>query len=118
MLCELGLTLNQEGRFAEAERVLRESLRRYDGGRMLTLGLRVHPRARAESGLGTALAGEKKFAEAEPLLVHAFEELKANESSYGGDARAMVREASDAVVALYVGWGKPLKAAEWRAARP
>jgi non-specific serine/threonine protein kinase/serine/threonine-protein kinase len=118
VLCELGLTLNQEGRFDEAERVLRESLRMYDLGRTPTLGLRVHPRARAESGLGTALAGQKKFAEAEPLLIHAFEELKTNESSYGGDARAMVREASEAVVALYDDSGRFPKAAEWRAARP
>jgi tetratricopeptide (TPR) repeat protein len=118
VLCELGLTLNEEARFDEAERMFRESLRLYGLGRMKTLGLRVHPRARAAGGLGTALAGQRKFTEAEPLVVQAFGELKANESSYGGDASGMVREASDAVVTLYTAWGKPQKVTEWQAAHP
>jgi eukaryotic-like serine/threonine-protein kinase len=118
VLCELGLTLNRDARFDQAEPVLRESLRLFDLGEVASVGLRVRPRARAESGLGTALAGQGKFAEAEPLVVHAFEELKANESSIGGDAGGMVREAFDAVVALYAAWEKPDKVAEWQARRP
>ena len=76
------------------------------------------PRGCAESGLAVALAGQGKFAEAEPLVVHAFEDLKANVSIYAGDAHRLVRDASDAVVALYVAWGKPDKVAAWKAVRP
>jgi len=115
--CELGLTLNKEAKFIEAEAILRESFRRYDLDTTNLLMLRLRPRACAEVGLGMALIGQGRFAEAESLVVHAFQELKANESSYSGDVRGMQREALDAVVALYVAWGKPDKVAEWQAVR-
>jgi hypothetical protein len=66
------------------------------------------------SGLGQALAGQGKFAEAEPLVVQAFEELKAKEHHIAGDGSGIVREALDAVIAVYRAWGKPEKLAEWR----
>ena len=117
--CQFGLTLLREGRFAEAEAVLRQSLADYDRYEMRPLNLRLHPRQRAVSGLGQALAGQGKFAEAEPLVVQAFQELQANAPRLAGNAPGMVREALDAVIALYTGWAesdpskKPIVAA-WR----
>jgi hypothetical protein len=111
LMCELGLTLNKEARFAEAEPIFRESFRRYDLNASNLPMPRVRPRGCAESGLALALVGQGKFAEAEPLVVHAFEELKANESFYSGDARRLVRDAFDAVIFLYTAWGKPDKVA-------
>ncbi|MGH7958690.1 MAG: protein kinase domain-containing protein, partial [Opitutaceae bacterium] len=113
--CQLGLTLLRAGRFAEAETVLRRALAEYDHPKLRQLNLRMHPPQRAVSGLGQALAGQGKFADADPLLVKAFEELKANEHQIAGNAPAMVREAHDAVIALYTAWGKPEKVAEWQA---
>jgi eukaryotic-like serine/threonine-protein kinase len=115
VLCELGLTLNEDARFDEAERVLRESLRCYDLDTMLSTGRRVLPRARAESGLGRALVGLGRFEEAEPLVLRAFEELKRNLADYGGHAHGMLSDARATVIALYAAWGKHDKMAEWQA---
>jgi tetratricopeptide (TPR) repeat protein len=113
--CEFGRTLLREGRFAEAEAVLRQTLAGYDRGELRPLNLRLNPRPRAVSGLGQALAGQGKFAEAETLVVQAFQELQANEQRIAGDRSGMLREALDAVIALYRAWGKPEKVAEWSA---
>ena len=112
-----GRTLLREGRFAEAEAVLRQTLAEYDAGEVQPLNLRMAPRQRVASGLGQALAGEGRFSEAEPMLVGAFQELQRDEPRLAGDRWRMVREALDAVVALYDAWGKPEKAAEWSARR-
>ena len=115
--CEYGLILLREGRFADAEIMLRKSLDEYEHNEMRGFSLCLRPRARAVSGLGQALAGQGRFAEAEPLVVQAFQELQANEHRIAGDRAGMVREALDAVVALYTAWGKPDKVAEWQAKR-
>jgi eukaryotic-like serine/threonine-protein kinase len=114
VMCQFGLTFVREAEFAEAEAMLRRALAHYDHPEMIPLGLRLHPRPRAVSGLGQALAGQGKFAEAEPLVVQAFEELQANEQRIAGDRSGVVRDACDAVIALYTAWGKPEKVAEWK----
>ncbi len=113
--CQYGLTLLREARYAEAEAVLRQALVEYENSELRPLNLRMQPRQRAATGLGRALAGEGKYAEGEPLVLQAFQELQANESRLAGDGAAMVREACEAVVALYTGWGKTEKANEWKA---
>ncbi|MEO6004882.1 MAG: serine/threonine-protein kinase [Opitutus sp.] len=112
---ELGITLNRIGEFTEAERVLRASLREYELDGFPPLSARNRPRGRAESALGQALVGQRRFAEAEPLLVHALQDLRSTRDILGGDAAGVLQEAQEAVVALYDAWGKPDKAAEWRA---
>jgi tetratricopeptide (TPR) repeat protein len=114
---QYGLTLVREGRFAEAEAVLRQALAEYDRNELRPLNLRLQPRPRVASGLGQALAGQGRFAEAEPLVVQAFQELQANEARLAGDAASMVREALEAVLALYTAWGRPEKVIEWQAKR-
>ena len=115
--CQFGLTLLREGRFVQAEAMLRQALKGYGNPDLKPLPLRLHPRQRALSGLGQALAGQGKFAEAEPLVVQGYQELQANENRIAGDRAGMIREALDAVVALYTAWGKPDKVAEWQAKR-
>jgi tetratricopeptide (TPR) repeat protein len=67
-----------------------------------------------ESMLGDSLLYQKKFAEAEPLLVSSFEGLKERERDIPPKRRAHVREALERLVQLYDGWGKKDKANEWR----
>jgi tetratricopeptide (TPR) repeat protein len=112
---QFGMTLLREGRFAEAEAILRKALAEYDLPGLKPLNLRIHPRARFDGGLGQALAGQGKFADAETHVVAAFEELRANEQRIAGDRVRIVRDAHDAVIALYTAWGKPDKVAEWKA---
>jgi len=123
--CELGLTLNAQSRFVEAEAALRTSLENHDrAAREKALQSRtrlwqhLRPRAEAESGLGQALAGQGRFAEAEPLLLRAFAGLQAQRDTLAGDRTKLPREAAGRLVAFYAAWGKPQKVAEWQAVVP
>jgi tetratricopeptide (TPR) repeat protein len=112
--CQLGLVLLREGGSAEAEMLLRQALAGYENPKLRALHLRLHPRQLAMSGLGQALTAQGKFAEAEQLVVPAFQELLANEHRIAGHRSGMVREAFDAVIALYTAWGKLEQVAEWK----
>jgi serine/threonine protein kinase len=71
------------------------------------------------SKLGESLAGQKRYAEAEPLLLQGYEGLAAHAPSVPRpNASPYAFELADALnrlVRLYDDWGKPEKAAEWRA---
>jgi hypothetical protein len=110
--------LLHEARFAEAEEILRRALAQFDRNEIPPLGLRLHPPQRAMSGLGRALAAQGKFVEAEPLVVRAFQELRTNERKLIIGGAEKVREAHDAIIALYRAWGKPEKVVEWKAKLP
>jgi hypothetical protein len=109
----LGYTAMAEGEFAEAEALFREALNECDAAPAIDNWEKLSPRGRMESGLGQALVGQGKFAEAEPLLVAGFSELVAQRHTLWGDPTWMVREALDAVVQFYRLAGKAEKAAEW-----
>jgi eukaryotic-like serine/threonine-protein kinase len=66
----------------------------------------------ARSQLGGSLIGQKKYAEAEPLVLTGYEGIHAREA--GLDKNWLI-EASARIVALYDAWGKPGAAAAWRA---
>jgi serine/threonine protein kinase/tetratricopeptide (TPR) repeat protein len=112
---ELGITFVRENRHAEAEPLLREALLDYDRPGIRPLGRRLRPPQRVLSALGVALAGQGKFTEAEPLVLQAFEELRASEPRLAGDRASIVREAFEAVIAVYTTWGRADKIAEWKA---
>jgi len=97
----------QHGRAAEAEAIAREALaiRR----KALPDG---HPDiADSERVLGTCLAQERRYAEAEPLLLASY-------TTFNGKRGSASKEAQDClgrIVALYEAWGKPDKAAPYKA---
>jgi tetratricopeptide (TPR) repeat protein len=107
LLAILGTCLLQQQKHAEAEPVLRECLAIRekeipdDWRRYATMSM-----------LGEALCGQGKHAEAEPLLVEGHERMMPPE-----DLGVRKREALERLVKLYEAWGKPEKAAEWRAKR-
>ena len=69
----------------------------------------------ARSLLGEALVGQGKFAEAEPVLTDAYVRLvKLAPIVTFRNQQTLLSEAKDRVVQLYVAWGKPEKAEEWR----
>jgi serine/threonine protein kinase/tetratricopeptide (TPR) repeat protein len=110
-LARLGDDLLQRGRHAIAEPILRECLtilqaRQPEG---LTTFL-------AQSSLGGVLLEQKKYAEAEPLLVQGYEGLHALKGQIAPlYARYRMGEAGKRVVRLYEDSGQAEKAAEWRA---
>jgi serine/threonine protein kinase len=96
--------------YAEAETTLRDSLAIYQKGKLESF-LRFH----TMSLLGAALAGQKKYADAEPLLVNAARVLKGNAPKLAAPFLAKVVPAVRRVIELYEAWDRPEEAARWRA---
>ena len=63
----------------------------------------------AASAEGAALAGQRKYAQAEPLLVKSYNVL----SSDAGAMPMFVTETTRRLASLYEDWGKPEQAAEY-----
>ena len=71
----------------------------------------------AESLLGASLVGQKKYAEAEPILREAYDGLKElRDEGSPKDPKHLipVPEAAERLVQLYEEWDKPDEAAKWR----
>jgi hypothetical protein len=67
-----------------------------------------------QSLLGRSLAGQAKYAEAEPLIVGGYQGMSQRKSTpQAANSLATPDEAGQAIVSLYQAWGKPDKAAEW-----
>ena len=64
-----------------------------------------------------ALLGQKRYAEAEPLLVAGYEGMGRQLPKIPPRFRGRLPEAADRLVDLYAAWGKPDEAARWRAER-
>jgi eukaryotic-like serine/threonine-protein kinase len=107
----VGLSLIDLHRAEEAEPLIRESL----AVRQKNLPPGHWMIASAESVLGECLTAERRYAEAEPILLRARASL---ETSCGSPTDTRVVQATQRVAALYDAWGKPQKAAEWRAKLP
>ncbi len=65
--------------------------------------------------LGAALSGQKKYSEAEPLLVSGYEGMQLPNATLPATSQARLREALERLVQLYTGWGQPERAAAWKA---
>jgi tetratricopeptide (TPR) repeat protein len=95
--------------YNEAEPVLRE---------VLAVEIKNKPdawqRYNMESLLGGALLGQKKYEEAEPLLISGYEGMKQREDKFPPVVKGWMIENGERIVELYKAWGKPQKAAEWR----
>ncbi|MGA2444523.1 MAG: serine/threonine-protein kinase [Opitutaceae bacterium] len=109
MLSELGRALLVLGNFVDAESRLREAL---------SIQEKQQPdewsRYHTQSLLGGALAGQRKFAEAEPLLLSGYDGLQQREETMSAWDRRFVRQALERLVQLYTDWGQPDKAAAWK----
>jgi serine/threonine protein kinase len=105
-----GLSLTKTGRPEDGERILREALKI----RTESLPKGHYWLAIASSALGECLTIQRRYAEAEPLLVGAYNGLEAA----FGDRHFRTIEALKRLVALYEGWGKPALAAPYRAKLP
>jgi len=103
----LALAYVSQGKFAESEPIAREAME---------VCQKKQPddwqRFRAESVLGESLAGEKKYAEAEPLLLEGYQGMLARKDRIDVPNRYHLGLAHQWVVQLYRAWGKPGKAAE------
>src|SRR6185436_2668228 len=99
--------------FTAAEPYLRESLKIRQEKNPNDWALSI-----TRSMLGAALAGQKKFAEAEPLLVGGYEGIKDREADIGPFYQQRMTEALRRLVDLYTAWDKPEQAEKWRGLLP
>jgi hypothetical protein len=64
--------------------------------------------------LGASLLGQKKYAEAEPLLLQGYEGMKAREAKIPAPSKKNLAEAVARIIQLYDAWGKKDRARAWR----
>jgi tetratricopeptide (TPR) repeat protein len=106
----LATNLRRQQRTAEAEPLFRECLAIREAqlpDDWVTFNTRSH--------LGSALIGLKKYAEAEPLILSGYNELKAREGQIPARSRARIIEgAGQRIIQLYKGWSQPEKVKQWR----
>jgi eukaryotic-like serine/threonine-protein kinase len=105
----LALLYMKQLKYARAEALLHQAVNGYQG-----TGLNTWGRYNCESMLGASLAGQKKYAEAEGLLLSGYEGMVQREATIPAPSRFKVEQAGKWIVQLYQGWGKPEKATEWR----
>jgi serine/threonine protein kinase/Flp pilus assembly protein TadD len=113
---EVGRSLNsladvlyREGKFGEAEPVAREALAIREKSRpddWVTFS--------TQSLLGGCLLGQKKYAEAEPLLVSGYEGLTARIDKIPPAGKPRLNEAIQRLVGFYEETGRADKAAQWK----
>jgi tetratricopeptide (TPR) repeat protein len=108
-LASYGLMLLQVKAYAAAEPLLRE-------------GLAIREKTQPDvwstfdikSQLGGSLLGQKKFPEAEPLILAGYEGLEDRAARIPAPRRPRLAEAAARVVQLYEARGQPAKTNEWR----
>jgi len=114
----LGWVQLHEQKYADAETKLREAC----GWLAISKNgwSESQPRYACESELGASLVGQKKYADAEPLLSSGYDGLVRTQEKLENwyDSRTMPRlspaEAAGWIARMYEEWGKPQQAAEWR----
>jgi non-specific serine/threonine protein kinase/serine/threonine-protein kinase len=107
-LASLGRIRLRQQRYSEAAAALRDALTTYR---------KILPdaweRFNCESMLGAAMAGDKDYANSEPLLLAGYDGMIQREDTIPAAARPALREAGARIVRLYQAWGKADKAGVW-----
>jgi serine/threonine protein kinase len=110
VLEQVGRNLTQAGHAVEAEPLLREALR-VRGEEQPNEWMTFETR----SLLGAALREQKKYAEAESLLLEGYEGLRRRQFSFFEfEGTRPLTDAAGRLARLYEDWGKPDVAASWR----
>jgi hypothetical protein len=106
---DLALAEQSQGKFTESETLAHQAE---------TIEQEKRPdnwmRFWAKSLLGESLAGEKKYAEAEPLLLEGYRGMLERKDRIAVPYRCHLDSAHEWIVELYEAWGKPTKAAAWK----
>lgn len=105
----LGLNLLHQHKHADAQSLLRDSLHIREA---------KQPDAwttfNTQSLLGDTLLGQKKYTDAEPLLLKGYQGMKEREAKIPSQGKVRLTEALERLVQLYDATGKKDEAAKWR----
>jgi eukaryotic-like serine/threonine-protein kinase len=109
LMQSLANNLLEQHRYSESEAMLRAALA--DWGNPDADDWRPFY---GRNSLGTALAYQKRYAEAEPLLLSGYKGMKDRAARIPADQQSKFREAGSRIVQLYKDWSKPVQAKEWQ----
>ncbi len=112
-MASLGSVRLRQGKFADAEDLLRTAWKAYEKYQSDSW-----QRYYCQSLLGASLAGRKKFAEAESLMLSAYENLIRRQNRISSENGFVIADCVNGLIALYEDMKKPEKAAEWRQKLP
>jgi serine/threonine protein kinase/Tfp pilus assembly protein PilF len=107
---DLALTYLNQGMSAQAEALLREESQIHAKSNTSTW-----VRYNCLSLLGASLASQKKYSEAETLLLSGYQGMTQQAVAIPAPNRFRLEQAAKQIVNLYQDWGKPAKVAEWQA---
>jgi eukaryotic-like serine/threonine-protein kinase len=105
----LALAFLLEEKFTEAEPLARESLEI----RQKRIPENFHTFS-SQSALGGALLGQKRYREAEPLLISGYEGIKEHLGKFPAPRNLFLRQALERLVQLYEATSQPENAAQWK----
>jgi tetratricopeptide (TPR) repeat protein len=108
-LVGLGRSQLEQRKYDLAEANFRDALMGYEKARP-----DGWQRYNCESLLGQSLARERRYGEAEPLLLSGYQGLIQRRDKMSAINKPYVKSAGEQVVRLYQEWGKTEKAREWR----
>jgi serine/threonine protein kinase len=112
LLVQSGMVLLQQKMWTEAEPLLRECL---------AIREKTQPDVwstfNTKSMLGAALLGQKKHADAEPLLLAGYEGMKQREKTIPEQGKSRPSEAVDRLIELSTATNKPDEVKKWQAER-
>jgi eukaryotic-like serine/threonine-protein kinase len=111
-LAQIGLILLQQKEWAAAEPLLRESLiirEKSQPNHWSTFSI--------QSALGGNALGQKKYAEAEPMLLAGYEGMKQREATIPQLAKVRLPQALDSLIELFTATNKPDDVKKWQAER-
>jgi eukaryotic-like serine/threonine-protein kinase len=100
-------------KYAQAEVLSRVAYASYEKTRV-----GIWERFNSQSLLGESLVGQKKYADAEPLLLAGYEGMKQREATIPAAYRPLLDNARKSIVQLYEGWGRLDEAGEWQRQGP
>jgi hypothetical protein len=108
VMASLGEVEIQQEKYPAAEPLVREALGNWEASP------NSWKRYYGQALVGASLSGQKRYAEAEPLLLSGYLGLLERQSTIPAGARRVVSEAGLRIAQLYDNWGQTEKAIEWR----
>jgi Tfp pilus assembly pilus retraction ATPase PilT len=109
-ISNVGWARLQQKRYGDAEAALRQA-----AAILIRTAPTTWERFNVDSMLGAALSAQKKFAEAEPLLIAGYDGMGSGKPTTNAAmvSRFTREQAGEAIVQLYADWGQTAKHAEW-----
>jgi serine/threonine protein kinase/Tfp pilus assembly protein PilF len=108
-LAQLGMALLQSGAYDDADALIRECLAIRE-----TKESDAWTTFNTQSMLGGVLLGQKKYAEAEPLLLNGYEGMQQREKTIPPEGKIRLVEALERLVQLYEATERADESAKWR----